>query len=224
MHIAARRVVKWGQSFSTRRDAPMALPKYESPETPISEEEYLEFEDSSEFRHEYANGQIFAMTGGSVTHSRIKTDATLSLGAQLAGSDCEVISGDLRVKVESRHSYRYPDVLVFCGGEDLVDDRTDTIRNPVLIVEVLSPSTQAIDRNEKFFEYRQIPSLQEYILISQDSPRVERFLRQESGEWLFVEVLGLDGVLDLPSIGCKLALADVYRRVTFEDEDEAAAE
>jgi Uma2 family endonuclease len=196
----------------------MALPR---PESFVSEEEYLKFEESSEFKHEYANGQIFDMTGGSIDHSTIKSNTDNSLNTQLAGTNCRSVNGDLRVKIESWRSYRYPDVMVFCGPGERVGGRNDTISNPVVVIEVLSPSTQMIDRNEKLHEYTTIPSLQEYLLISQDTPLVEHYLRQEAGGWLFTTVRGLDGVLELPSIGCKLVLAEVYQRVTFEVAAEA---
>jgi Uma2 family endonuclease len=198
----------------------MARPQQESP---ISEEEYLKMEDSSEFKHEYAAGQIFDMTGATWNHNRISLNTGRHLDTLLEKTDCAAAVSDQRLKIEATRSYRFPDAMVICGEPAFVDDREDIVSNPVVLVEVLSPSTHLIDRNEKFVEYRQIPSLQEYILVSQDEVRVERFLRQESGDWLYSEVRGLDGVLDLPSIGCKLALAEVYRKVRFGAGDADAA-
>lgn len=183
-----------------------------------TETEYLEFERTSDIRHEYVDGRVIAMTGASLAHNFICVNTSTSLNVQLMQKNCRVASNDLRLKVVSKRSYRYPDIMVICGDPQITDDRPDTITNPILIIEVLSESTALIDRNEKLDEYLQIESVQEYVLISQQVAKVERYLRQASGNWLYTQVSGLDHVLELPSIGCKLALADVYNKVDVADD------
>lgn len=182
-------------------------------QTKRTEAEYLKFEQNSDAKHEYAAGQIIAMTGASLAHNFICVNTSTSLNVQLRQKDCRVASNDLRLKIISKHSYRYPDIMVICGDLHITEDRPHTITNPIVIVEVLSESTALIDRNEKLDEYLQIDSVQEYILISQHDIKVERYLRQSSGDWLYTQVSGLDNTLDLPSIGCKLALAEIYHKV-----------
>jgi Uma2 family endonuclease len=184
-----------------------------------TEAEYLAFEQTSDMKHEYVDGKIVAMTGASWNHNLICVNTSTSLNLQLTNRDCRVTSNDMRLKVVSKLSYRYPDVMVVCGAPQFAGGRTDTITNPILIVEVLSETTALIDRNEKLDEYLQIDSLQEYVLISQDEPKIERYLRQPSGDWLYTQVVGLQHSIDLPSIGCKLALSDVYKKVTLTPED-----
>jgi Uma2 family endonuclease len=185
----------------------------------MTEAEYLAFEENSEIKHEFANGDVYAMTGGSARHSFITVNTSTTLNVQLADKDCRVASPDIRVKVRSAVSYRYPDVTVICGEIIFAEGRQDTILNPTVLLEVLSPSTALMDRNDKLAEYIQIPSLQEFVLISQHEPKIERFLRQESGEWLYKQVIGLEEQIELPSIGSVLELAKVYQKVTFDTEE-----
>lgn len=179
----------------------------------VSESEYLAFETTRELKHEFVNGEVFAMTGESVRHNLICNNTSTALINQLVDEPCIVPSNDTRVKVESHVSYRYSDVTVICGEVAYVDGRTDTISNPIIVIEVLSPSTALLDRNQQLDEYTQIPTLQEYVLISQDAHKIERFLRQESGDWLYTKVTRDDGVLKLSSIDCELKVADVYRKL-----------
>lgn len=183
-----------------------------------TEADYLAFEAASDIKHEFANGAIIAMTGASWKHNVICVNTSTTLNVQLATKDCRVTANDLRLKVLSKRSYRYPDVMVICGDPQFVDDRTDTISNPTVIIEVLSEKTALIDRNEKLDEYLQIEAVQEYVLISQAAAKIERYLRQESGDWLYSHATGLDSSLDLPSIDCVLALTDVYKKVTLESD------
>jgi len=185
-----------------------------------TEAEYLEFERNSDIKHEFANGYIVAMTGASYNHNNIVMRTSINLGTQLAGKDCDVIANDQRLHVQVQGNYRYPDVMVVCGEPEFVAGRTDTIRNPIVIVEVLSKSTMMNDRNDKLREYLQLESLQEYVLISQYEPAIERYLRQESGDWVYTQVNGLENSVELPSIGCRLDLSEVYTRVRFDLEDE----
>ena len=181
----------------------------------MSETDYLVFEEQSENKHEYVNGEIFAMTGASLTHTVICQNTGTTLNNQLVDSPCLVVSSDLRLKVQSRVSFRYPDVMVICEEPQFVDNRVDTITNPTVIVEVLSPSTALTDRNEKLDEYTQLDSMQEYVLISQHEARIERYMRHESGEWLYRKVAGLESSIELPSIGCILALAAIYKKTSI---------
>lgn len=140
------------------------------------------------------------------------------LALQLLNKDCVGVLTNLRVKVVSTVSYRYPDVMVICGEPQFVDKRVDTISNPILIIEVLSPGTALIDRNEKLREYRQLNTVQEYLLVTQNEARIEKFLRRDADTWLYKETIGLENSLDLPSIACVLALADVYNKLTLDSE------
>jgi len=176
--------------------------------------EYLALERAADTKSEFFDGEMFAMSGASLPHNRITINVVLSLGMQLRGRPCEVLSTDMRLKVDPTGLYTYPDVLVVCGEAQLEDEHHDTLLNPTLIIEVLSPSTEAYDRGEKFAQYQRLASLQEYVLIAQDRHRVERFARQATGnDWLLTSASDLNGRLHLASIDCDLALADVYDRV-----------
>jgi Uma2 family endonuclease len=178
--------------------------------------EYLAFERSSETKHEFIDGFVYAMSGASRSHNLITNYTSALLINQLQGQPCEVYPSDMRVKVEATGLYTYTDISIVCGEVQLAGDEFDTLLNPVLIIEVLSPTTESYDRGKKFHHYQQLESLREYVLIAQDSPRIERFLRQNGGTWVLTNVTGLDGRLQLASIDAALALADVYQKVTFE--------
>jgi len=181
-------------------------------QTYLTPEEYLAWERKQPFKNEYHNGQIIAMSGASRAHNRITVDITVQLSNQLMESECEVFAGDMRVRTDPTVSYYYPDVIVVCGESRFEDDTFDTLLNPILVVEVLSPSTAAFDRGEKFEHYKQIASLQEYILISQDSVHVEHYQFQET-RWIHNTLQHLEETLSLASIGCTLPLRAIYRRV-----------
>ena len=181
-------------------------------QTFLTPEEYLAFERKATTKHEYLNGQIITMSGASFAHNFITVNIVTYLNVQLMEGECRVAASDMRVKVTQIDSYFYPDVVVVCGEPRAEDDTFDTLLNPVVIVEVLSPSTEGYDRGEKFEHYQQIASLTDYILISQDEVHVEHYCRQGSG-WLQTEFRELEDVLSLPSIDCELRLQDVYRRV-----------
>jgi Uma2 family endonuclease len=186
------------------------------PKTQWTRDLYLEFERTSEVRHEFVGGEIYAMAGASRTHTLIGWNIGGSLFLQFGDRQCEAHQNDLRVRVSATGNYHYPDIVVVCGEPQLEDDAFDTLLNPIVIIEILSPSTKDYDRGTKFNDYRQIATLQEYILVNQDKPHLERYLRQPSGDWLLTDIVGLEAILRLPSIECKLALADVYKRVRFE--------
>jgi len=175
-------------------------------------EEYLAFERKATTKHEYLNGQIVAMSGASFAHNFITVNIATHLNIQLMDGECRVATSDMRVKVTEIDSYFYPDVVVVCGEPVPEDNVFDTLLNPTVIVEVLSPSTETYDRGEKFEHYQQIASLKDYILISQDKVHIEHYCRQETG-WLQTEFAELEDVLSLRSIDCELRLQDIYRRV-----------
>ena len=181
-------------------------------QTYLTPEEYLTWERKQPFKNEYHNGQIIAMSGASRSHNRITVDITIQLGNQLMDSECEVFANEMRVRTGPEISYFYPDVIVVCGEPRFADDTFDTLLNPILVVEVLSPSTAAFDRGEKFEHYKQLASLQEYLLISQDSVRVEHYCRRET-QWTRNILEHLEGVLSLASIECEVPLRAIYRRV-----------
>jgi Uma2 family endonuclease len=180
--------------------------------------EYLEIERAAERKSEFFNGEMFAMAGASPAHVLVTTNVAGELRARLRGRPCLTFSSDLRVKVSDTGLYTYPDVVVVCGEPRYEEPRLDTLLNPTLIVEVLSPSTEAYDRGDKFAHYRRLASLQEYVLIAQDRQRIERFVRQgESEDWLLTEVSDPAASVTLPSIGCELALVEVYDRVSLPE-------
>jgi len=181
-------------------------------QTYLTPEEYLAFERKATTKHEYLNGQIVAMSGASFAHNFITVNIATHLNIQLMNGECRVATSDMRVKVTEIDAYFYPDVVVVCGEPVPEDNVFDTLLNPTVIVEVLSPSTETYDRGEKFEYYQQIASLKDYILISQDKVHIEHYCRQGAG-WLQTEFQELSDVLSLRSIDCELRLQDVYRRV-----------
>lgn len=184
---------------------------------PVTEAEYLAFEQTTDLRHEFIEGDVLPRFVEREAHVLINGSLYVALRHRLKHRDCRVFMSQLRLKVEATGMFAYPDLCVVCGKEQFVKGIFHTLTNPTVIVEILSKSTEAFDRGVKFRNYRQLPSLQEYVLISQDSPRIERFLRRDDGQWIFTDVTGLDATITLPSIDCELALAEVYEQVTFED-------
>lgn len=195
------------------------------PQSHGTPEEYLAFERASDTRHEYYAGIIIAMAGGTARHNRIVGSTYASLYNQLRGRDCNVYPSDMRVKATYTNIYSYPDITVTCGEEQFEDSREDSLLNPVVIIEILSPSTEKVDRGKKFQSYRTIPSLREYILIAQDDYHIERFVRYGENTWLLSEVIGRDASIELSAIQSVLRLEEIYERVSFpvlqegEDED-----
>jgi len=188
------------------------------PTAHFSPEEYLAFERRNEFKSEYLHGQIFAMTGASRRHNLIAGNLFADLHSQLKRNRrCEVFANDMRVRVPVDDLYTYPDVVVVCGQPQLEDRELDTLLNPVVLVEVLSESTEAYDRGVKFEQYRTLESLTDYLLIAQDRPHVEHYTRQPDGRWLLSEAQSLQDVLHIGAIGCDLALADVYEKVSLAE-------
>ena len=186
-----------------------------APQSYISPQEYLARERRAETKSEYLDGEIFAMAGGSPQHNQISVNTSGELRQRLRDGDCIVYSSDQRVKVSATGLYTYPDVTVVCSEPEFDDDKKDTLLNPIVLFEVLSPATEDYDRGGKFKYYRALPSLQEYVLVSQDRPLVEHYVRKQD-QWIFTEIDSLQGTLVLPSLGCELPLAEIYLKLQFK--------
>lgn len=189
------------------------------PRRSITEEDYLAFELASLSKHEYYQGEIVAMTGGTESHNLLAGNIYAALHGQLRQRPCRVYNSDQRIKVVASGLYTYPDVTVVCGSPQFTGSGRLTIINPTVIVEVLSPSTERYDRGMKFRHYRMIPTLQEYVLVSQTDQRIEHYLRQADGGWHLTEAIGMAAMVKLPSIACQLSVADVYEKVELEPEE-----
>ena len=182
----------------------------------VTPDEYLAAERLSESRSEYLDGVVCPMTGASANHVQIVGNLTVELGTQLRARNCRFYPIDMKVRLPDSRKFFYPDVTVVCGELQFHDKRRDIILNPVLIFEVLSKSTEAFDRGAKFQAYQTIDSLKEYVLVAQDKPFVEQFVRQADGKWTYTSVAGLEGSLSLPSVECTLNLNAVYDKVDFD--------
>ena len=182
-------------------------------------EDYLTLERSASIKSEFHNGEIYAMTGASRKHNLITVNIAGELRSQLKKRPCEAYINDMRVKAAEARSYHYPDIAVVCGAPQFEDTYFDTLLNPTLLIEVLSPSTEAYDRGGKFAHYRKIDSLREYLLISQDQPSIERYLRQ-GDVWILSEALGLEASMSLESIDCLLSLREVYDKILDDDDNQ----
>ena len=196
-------------------------------------EEYLVREDKAAFKSEYIDGQIipmdsedarnsdiFSMAGGSVRHSVICVNLNWAIREMTAKKECIGLESNVKVEIQRGKQYFYPDAMVVCGGVEFAKNRTDTIANPMLIVEVLSPATEAFDRNKKFAAYRTLPSLREYVLIYQDEPQIEAFFKENEKTWRYTVARGLDDTIRLFSLECDLALRDIYQKVAWEETQE----
>jgi Uma2 family endonuclease len=202
------------------QEFPMGLPK-----TKLTEDEYLKFERESTDRHQYLDGETFAMAGASPEHNDITTNVVVSLGNQLGDGPCRVWDKDVRVrsgplpKSPKRPAglYSYPDIVVICGEPKFLDEHKDVLLNPSALIEVLSESTEEFDRGIKLARYQRYnPTLTDLVLISQDVPQIEHYHREQDGTWTYRICEGLKAILKLPSIKCRLRAAEVYRRVKFK--------
>lgn len=189
----------------------MAVPKSKL----LTPQEYLALDRQAEAKSEFWDGEMFLMAGASRQHDLIVMNVGSELRNQLTERLCEVYPSDMRVRIPHTDRYVYPDVSVVCGEPQFEDDENDILLNPTVIVEVLSPTTEAYDRGKKFDSYLGIPSLQEYLMIAQDKPRVYHYVRQPDNRWLFFETSQLDAVIQLDSIGCGLSFVEIYRKVDF---------
>ena len=178
--------------------------------------EYLALEKSVlDTKYEFFDGEAFAMVGAGRNHNRINVNLTVELGGKFKAdkSTCNLFSNDMRVKIAE--NYVYPDIVIYCGDAEFEDDEFDTLTNPVVIMEILSDSTEAFDRGKKFAYYQTIPTLQEYILVSQKECRVEQYTRSGDG-WLYRSYKGADRILKMESVNCELPLSEIYWEVEFE--------
>lgn len=192
----------------------MATAKQPNPHR-MTVDEYIDFEKTSDSKHEYLDGYIYAMAGGSENHSLISANVLASLHGQRRKHNCAVHTSDMRVQI-SESKYTYPDLTVICGEAHFKDSARLSIVNPTIIIEILSPSSEAYDRGDKFENYRKLASLQHYILISQDKPRIEGFMRQDSGLWTFSDAIGLDKIFKIETGDFTLSLAEVYADIEFD--------
>jgi Uma2 family endonuclease len=181
----------------------------------VTPEEYLALERKAETRSEYFDGEMFPMPGASFDHNTIVTNLITELGSQFLDRPCSVLGPDMGVHIPSTGSYVYPDVSIVCGDAALLDMHRDRLLNPLAIFEVLSPSTESFDRGSKFAHYRKMESLQEYVLVSLSHVRVERYLRQSDGNWLYSEITDPAGSLEIASVACRVPLSRIYRKVDF---------
>ncbi len=180
--------------------------------------EYLELERASDVRHEYHDGEILAMAGGSVRHSRIASNTLVAIGAMLRGKPCQPHGSDLKVSIREESRFVYPDISIICG-EPAIDPAAtqgEAVTNPTVVIEVLSPTTERYDRTKKFEYYRSLESLEEYVLVASDEARIETFFRQGDGTWAFQSWTGLVAAVPLRSVSVEILAAEVYVGVTFD--------
>ncbi|NTS42706.1 Uma2 family endonuclease [Flavisolibacter sp. BT320] len=182
----------------------------------ISIEDYLSLEETADEKHEYYKGEIFAMAGGSIAHNRLVRNSLTAIDNFLSGKKCEAFPSDLKVHNEANTLFTYPDISIVCGEIERWQGRNDTITNPVVIIEVLSESTQLYDRGQKFKLYRSLPSLKEYILLSSLEYMVEHYTKQAEDSWNFRELTDPDDTLTIESIGFSCPVKDLYRNVSFD--------
>jgi Uma2 family endonuclease len=191
----------------------------------LTPEQYLELDRASEFRNDYYKGRMYPTGGpicretGAIPNAIIIGNLTFAIRGATTHQDCLILSSVARVRVSPSGLYTYPDIVVVCGEPQYVDGRKDTLTNPTLVAEVLSPSTEAYDHGFKSVQYRTLESLQEYVLVSQDEPRIEVFRRQAGGNWLLSESAGRDASCTLESLACSVQLKDIYSEVTFATEE-----
>jgi Uma2 family endonuclease len=186
----------------------------------LTVEEYLEMEDASTEKHEFIGGQVYAMAGASFAHNQIASNTLIGIGSFLRDKPCRIYGSDLKIHVNIESGFAYPDLSIVCDGAQFLEGRKDIVTNPCVLIEVLSPDTHDYDHGKKFMLYRQIPTLQEYILISSMEVLVEKFIRHESGAWTLTEYRNLDDKISFETINYQTTLAAFYRDVVFEENEE----
>jgi Uma2 family endonuclease len=179
-------------------------------------EEYLALEEKAEYKSEYYKGEIFAMAGGTINHNQITGNLYTELSQSLNDKDCRVFISDMRLWVDEKDLFTYPDIMVICDKPEFLENRNDTVENPLIIIEVLSESTKNYDRGEKFMFYRALPTLREYILVDQYKVHIEQFYIGSEGKWVLTEYNNADDILKLVNLDIQIPLVDIYRRVEFE--------
>lgn len=183
------------------------------PKKKLTVAEYLAIEKAAEFKSEFYDGEMFAMAGASREHNALHNNLVIDIGSRLDGSPCRTYSSDQRVKVQSTGLYTYPDVVIVCGGAMYDPEDRDSLINPAAVVEILSPSTERYDRGTKFLHYQSIPSLREFILVSQSAMLIQSFVRQPNETWTLTTFSGQDAVLELSVAPVRVPLARLYRDV-----------
>ena len=183
----------------------------------LNAEQYLEIERAAEYKSEYWKGEMFAMAGATRPHNLIAGNTFGQIRGQLRGKPCETYTSDMRVLAAKIGFYAYPDVVILCGSPQFPEHRQDTLLNPTVVIEVLSPTTEAYDRGRKFERYRTIDSLRQYLLLAQDRAQADLFTRRAEGPWVLTSCSGREDFVDLESVGCRLSLAECYERVEFTD-------
>ena len=182
----------------------------------ITPEEYLALEEKAEHRSEYYQGEIFALAGGSANHNQISGNIYTKLNTTFGDQNCQPFIGDMKVWIEKKDLFTYPDVAVVCGEIEFYENRDDAIINPLVIIEVLSESTTTYDHIEKFEYYRTLPSFQEYILVDQYKIHIEHYYKESKGKWIFTEYHQKDDILHFEKIDFEMSLKDIYRRIKFK--------
>ncbi|MDX2040880.1 MAG: Uma2 family endonuclease [Acidobacteriota bacterium] len=190
------------------------------PKMQYSLEEYFELDRKSDERLELWNGEIFSMSGVSREHATVEMNVSITLGARLRAKSCQLFPANVRIKVPSLPPYRYSDLSALCGKAQFEKiGGVDTLINPSLIIEILSPSTEAYDRGDKFTYYKSIPSFCEYLLIAQHRPHISQFIKQSDGTWLFHEYNSLADTIRLQSLSCEMTLSEIYQDIFFDNPD-----
>lgn len=184
----------------------------------LTEQEYLKFERASEWKHEFYRGEVYLMNGASRPHNLVTLNIACGLRNQLIGRPCEVYSSNMRVKINETGLYTYPDVVASCGEIQFEDDEIDTLLNPLMVVEVLSNSTEKYDRSTKFRHYQKLDTLQEYVIVSQKAPFVEVYKFESKDRWTYKTASSLADDVELESIGCCLKMSENYDRVDLDDD------
>jgi Uma2 family endonuclease len=185
--------------------------------------EYLALEADSLEKHEFYQGEIFAMAGATIRHNEISGNIFAGLHARLRGTNCRPYGSDLRIRVKKPNLFTYSDTLVICGKIEHAEESQHSVTNPRVVFEVLSKSTENYDRGQKWEFYQQLDSLREYVIVSQEEAKVTRYLREEGGPWRYLLISGQDQILALESLDCELPLAEIYENVSFGPEEETAS-
>ena len=190
------------------------------PKPLLTEQEYLAIERQAEFKSEFFRGEMFAMAGASRQHNQIVSNVIREIGNALKDSPCEIYPSDLRVKIGPSGLYTYPDAVIVCGEGQFEDEHVDTLLNPTVMIEVLSESTASYDRGSKVSHYRKLDSVQGYVLIAQDRPSVESYVRQSSGGWLLQEATSIEETAFFCAMDVRVPMSEIYRNVRFDDGEE----
>ncbi len=187
------------------------------PKRKLSTAEYLDSERAAAFRSEYFRGETFAMAGASKAHNTLSTNLVVEAGTRMKGGACQIWSTDQRLKIDRTGLYTYPDLVIVCGQPEYDSEDQDTLVNAQVVVEILSPSTERYDRGAKFGHYQQLPSVREYVLVSQDRKQVERFVRQPDETWVLTKFADPDGVFEFATVPIRIPMCDLYARVQIEE-------